>query len=412
MTPSKTVRERIIGTILGTAIGDALGLPYENLSRRRLRRMYPSLKPYRFIGDKGMVSDDTEHTCIVAQSLLASHLNKHDFGNELQWRLKRWFWLLPAGVGFGTLRALLKLSIGHSRKTSGVYSAGNGPAMRSAVIGVCCGSNHKKLSELVRISTEITHKDPKAFIGALAIALGASMTSEETPVTGQSFLKLLKKILPVEGSRTSGTPPELAEPSAESPETATEGQKTATESAASEFIELIEKAVSSIEKNESGDIFADSLGLTTGITGYIYHTVPVAIHVWLRHQDNLKDALEKIIGLGGDTDTTAAIVGALVGSSIGQQGIPGEYLDNLCEWPSDVKWMTDLGTQLSLMIESEGTQNAKYDADSIVAAKANGPEIPAKVTVPQVSIFCVLLRNVFFIFVVLFHVLRRMFPPY
>ncbi len=58
-------QDHIIGCILGTAVGDALGLPYEGLSRRRAARMLGPPDRFRFLFRRGMVSDDTEHTCIV-----------------------------------------------------------------------------------------------------------------------------------------------------------------------------------------------------------------------------------------------------------------------------------------------------------------------------------------------------------
>lgn len=59
----------------------------------------------------------------------------------------------PPGVGFATLRAILKLWLIFSPENSGVFSAGNGPAMRSAIIGVCFGEYGEKLKNLVRSYT-------------------------------------------------------------------------------------------------------------------------------------------------------------------------------------------------------------------------------------------------------------------
>ncbi len=59
----------IIGCLMGAAIGDALGLPYEGLSRQRAARLLGPPDRYRLIGNRGMVSDDTEHLCLVAQAL-------------------------------------------------------------------------------------------------------------------------------------------------------------------------------------------------------------------------------------------------------------------------------------------------------------------------------------------------------
>src|SRR4029077_13818183 len=75
-------RERaIVGSILGTAVGDAIGLPYEGLSPRRARRAFGPPDRHRFLLGRGMVSDDTEHTCMVAQALMSSR-NDAEFNCE------------------------------------------------------------------------------------------------------------------------------------------------------------------------------------------------------------------------------------------------------------------------------------------------------------------------------------------
>jgi ADP-ribosyl-[dinitrogen reductase] hydrolase len=120
---------------LGCAVGDAIGLPYEGLSKRRGVRLLGEPDRMRFIFRHGMVSDDTEHTCMVAQSICEFPHNADLFAKSLAHRLRWWLVGLPAGIGFATLRATIKLWFGISPKRSGVFSAGNGPAMRSAILG-------------------------------------------------------------------------------------------------------------------------------------------------------------------------------------------------------------------------------------------------------------------------------------
>jgi hypothetical protein len=69
---TENLRLAIVGCLLGTAIGDALGLPYEGLTRDRQLVLYPNIDRQRLVFGKGMISDDTEHTCLVAQALIAS----------------------------------------------------------------------------------------------------------------------------------------------------------------------------------------------------------------------------------------------------------------------------------------------------------------------------------------------------
>jgi ADP-ribosylglycohydrolase len=81
--------DRLAGVVLGTAVGDALGTPREGLSRRRARRLFgdPPLR-HRFLFGRGMVSDDTEHTCLVGQALLRTPDDVTAFARSLAWRLR------------------------------------------------------------------------------------------------------------------------------------------------------------------------------------------------------------------------------------------------------------------------------------------------------------------------------------
>ena len=66
-----------------------------------------------------------------------------------------------------------------------------------------------------------------------------------------------------------------------------------------------------------------------GVSGFSMHTVPVALHVRLRHQRDDEAAVTDVIACGGDTDTEAAIVlkieGRIVGGGVGEAGIPGAW---------------------------------------------------------------------------------------
>lgn len=176
-----SLEESIIGCVLGTALGDAVGLPCEGLSRERGRQLFPTIQGPNLFRNRGMISDDTEHTCIVAQSLIASAGDPEIFEREMAHRLRAWVLCLPVGVGLATLKAGLRLCVGVSPGRSGVWSAGNGPAMRSALLGVCFGHDIEKLRALARANTRLTHLDPKAEWGAFAIALAAHAAAQSEP---------------------------------------------------------------------------------------------------------------------------------------------------------------------------------------------------------------------------------------
>ena len=88
------------------------------------------------------------------------------------------------------------------------------------------------------------------------------------------------------------------------------------------------------------------------MSGYVFDTVPVALHAWLRHPDDFGAAVRAVLRCGGDTDTTAVIVGGIVGARVGKSGIPVPLLNGLCEWPRSIAWMERLGRRLSAVAAS------------------------------------------------------------
>jgi ADP-ribosylglycohydrolase len=354
----------ILGCLLGTAVGDALGLASEGMSRERQHKMFPTIDRYHFLFGRGMISDDTEHTCMVAQSLIVSAGETERFVKSLAWRFRWWLLGLPAGIGYATLRALLKLWLGFSGFRSGVFSAGNGPAMRSAIIGVCYGNTPDQLRELVRASTRITHTDPKAELGAFAVALAAYLASTHgEKISAKHYLHALQTRL--EPTLLSFDQEKIV------------------------FLALVERVVKSLEHAQTTAEFAKELGLARGVSGYIYHTLPIVLHSWLRHQHDFRLAVTQVIRCGGDTDTTAAIVGAIVGAGVGKQGIPTAWLNGLWEWPRNVVWLETLAKRLHDVMQQHTHQQAL-----------------------SLPVHGLLLRNVGFMTIVLLHGIRRIFPPY
>jgi ADP-ribosylglycohydrolase len=346
----------VVGCLLGSAVGDALGLCAENLSPRRQRRLFPDMSRYHFLFGRGMTSDDTEHACMTGQALLASGGDVRRFARSLAWRLRWWLLGLPAGAGRATLLASMKLWLGFPPHRSGIFSAGNGPAMRAPLLGVCHGQEPARLRELVRASTLLTHKDPKAECAALAVAWAAyrSSTAPAAEWTPAEYQKELEGLLGAE---------------------------------AREFLDLVGRAVASAATGQTSAEFAEGLGLKRGVTGYVYHTVPVVLQAWFRHAEDLRGGLLEVIGCGGDTDTTAAILGGIIGARVSKEGIPAEWLSGLWEWPRSVAWMERLGRRL--------------------VEPTEGPKRPLRL-----SLLGLLLRNVLFFVVVLWHVFRRWLPPY
>jgi len=354
----------LTGCLLGTAVGDALGLPVEGLAPRRARRFFGQPDRYHLLPfGRGMCSDDTEHTVMVAQALVESAGYAMTFGDadvfrsKLAWSLRFWLLGLPAGIGLATLRGILKLWLFVPTAWQGVYSAGNGPAMRSALIGVFWGEHPELLRLHVRASTRLTHTDPKAEQSALAVAQAAWLACQHGGrVVPADYAAQMRGLLGAPGA---------------------------------ELAALIDRAAASVQAGETTPAFAASLDLARGVSGYALDTVPVALHAWLAHPGDFRGAVLAAIECGGDTDTVAAVVGGIAGAGCGPAGIPAPWLTQLAEWPRTVGWMEHLGLHLAQVRSNYVGMGALY------------------VSPPRI-----LLRNLAFMFVVLAHGLRRLLPPY
>lgn len=176
-------RDKLVGLFLGIAVGDAIGLPFEGLTSKQIqRRLNGRRLRHSFIAGRGMISDDTEHACLVGQALLSSRGDRRSFLSSFAWQLRGWFLGLPAGIGLATGRALIKLCLGCSAETSGVRSAGNGPAIRGAVIGAVYARELTKAQALCERATLITHTDPRAVEGTWLVAKAVASAIDAGPL--------------------------------------------------------------------------------------------------------------------------------------------------------------------------------------------------------------------------------------
>jgi ADP-ribosylglycohydrolase len=349
---------RLRGLLLGTAVGDALGLPAEGLSRRRIQRLYRGQWRHRLIFGRGMLSDDSEHTVFVAQCLLRHPDAPARFATRLGWCLRGWLLILPAGIGLATLRAIVKLWLGFPPDRSGVWSAGNGPAMRVALIGAFFAHDPQRRTAYVAASTRLTHSDPKALTGARAIAELAAWIVHER-LNGRPALEPFLTLL-----RGCGVDDR-------------------------DWQARIDTLAGAARDNATVAELAARLGLGMGVSGYIYDTVPVAAYAWLRHGGDFQATLSAVLDCGGDTDTVGAITGALAGATVGEAGIPAAWQTGIVDWPRSLHLLRALGERLTQVMAS------------------GQPAAPLPYFWPALP-----LRNLLFLLIVLAHGLRRLLPPY
>ena len=289
-----TREERIAGALLGTALGDALGLPCEGMSARRIARRFGRMDRFRLLGRTGFVSDDTEQSALVAQSLARHTGDALACARAFRRLLLGWLFRLPWGVGLGTVRACFRILVGFRR--TGVRSAGDGAAMRAAVIGASIEDPAKR-AELGSALAEVTHVDERAVQGALfAAELAAAGPERGRAVVTNAVLG----------------------------------------SALDRAMELAARGAETAEAAEA-----------LGTSGYVVHAVPFALFTYLRFGDRPLEALQEAIRAGGDTDTIAAILGAWLGARHGEAGLPGDVLARLHDGPFDPTHLRALAASLA-----------------------------------------------------------------
>jgi ADP-ribosyl-[dinitrogen reductase] hydrolase len=103
-----------------------------------------------------------------------------------------------------------------------------------------------------------------------------------------------------------------------------------------------------------GTAVGDALGLSWGVTGYIYHTVPVATYAWYKHFGDFEASMTAALNCGGDTDTLGAVTGALAGATVGANRIPTAWIERLWDWPRGPELFRALADRLA-----EGTRTAE-----------------------------------------------------
>src|ERR1017187_7959891 len=161
--------DRVAGSLVGLAVGDALGAPLEFQGRRQVRNQYPEgLRDMidSSLWKKGEYTDDTQMALLIADSLLQS---KGFLASDLAQRFQTWA-RTAKDVGIQT-RAVVNMAgyVHDPEDCASRYhaahpdsSAGNGALMRCAPVALFCLDSLDRLVEVSRASARGTHHDPEA----------------------------------------------------------------------------------------------------------------------------------------------------------------------------------------------------------------------------------------------------------
>jgi poly(ADP-ribose) glycohydrolase ARH3 len=299
-----TLADRFEGCLLGLALGDALGARFEAQPAAFIRGRFPTVADLMaYPGDELWYTDDTQMAIGVAETL-AGH------GEIVEQHLCAAFvanYVPSRGYGRGARAVLEAMEDGHDHRTvaeryfpGGSY--GNGAAMRVAPVGLVFAGDHDRLCEQARLSALPTHVHPLGIEGArlLALAVGLALNSMALD-RGAFFARLL----------------------------------AACESA--EFRTRME-AASGVRAAE------DLASLGNGIAAL--DSVPTAIASFALAPQSYEEAVGQVILLGGDTDTMAAMAGALAGAHLGVAALPARLVALLEDGPKGRSYLQTLAGRL------------------------------------------------------------------
>jgi ADP-ribosylglycohydrolase len=280
--------DRVVGSVLGLALGDALGAPFEFLRSRNVPSPLPAFERPWLGRPPGSTTDDTA----MARNLVRSLVARNGFdAADLVDRHIEWFRSEPPDVGTLVGRVLRRVERGEDAATAAhaiwaergpEVSAGNGSVMYCAPLGLAYANRPDELHELAPAMSVLTHFDGRCRTACLAVTLGV-------------------------GALVRG---EAADDAARSALTAVEDLEGGEE------LEFLVEAAGSSRAIDGPD------------QGFCLFTAGVAFQALVSGGD-AETELRRVVSLGGDTDTNAAVAGALLGARDGSNGLPPQWVERL-----------------------------------------------------------------------------------
>ena len=327
-----TLQDRIRGSLIGGAIGDALGYPvefiysYEEIQKRYGERGITRLDTNQhWLGEdeqvgKAVVSDDTQMTLFTANGLLNAKRLKINPKYAIcmayiEWYLTQigkwsnkfkdcWIARIPEmnhrrGPGHTCMSSLYSIYRGHDPVND---SKGDGGVMRVAPISLyALADGRMSITDSDRLAgdaAEITHQHPLGYIPAALVAHIIYRLAEDEMPTRKSLEDYIHEGMEAMEKLFPNYPYDVKY-----------------------MGELANKAIALAENDQPDVTNIESIG--GGWTGE--EALAIAIYCSVRHFDNFEDAMIAAVNHGGDSDSTGNILGAVVG----YEAIPQFFKDDL-----------------------------------------------------------------------------------
>ena len=316
---------RARGALYGLAIGDALGMPTQMLSRAEIVRRWGPLVPgfepappgHPIAGGMpaGTVTDDTEQAVLLARLLVKGRgtIDPH----ELAAALTAWERAMAERgsldlLGPSTKRAVAAILAGVPPEEAGATGTTNGAAMRIAPVGIALSINTglSTLVDNVVTASSVTHNTGVALAGAAAVAAAVSAGVSGATVAEATALGIqAARLAAGRGHWVAG----------------------ADVAARIEWATglVTGRAQADWESDLESDGEAEAAGLIYTLVGTSLATqesVPAAFAVLAAVPADPWRACRMAASLGGDSDTIAAMTGAIAGACHGAGSFPPEAI--------------------------------------------------------------------------------------
>ena len=278
------VRRRALLSLIGLSIGDGFGYSMMWEFERVAARSEPT-PPWTWTDDTEMacsiVGTLLTHGCIDADHLAASFAAHHSparmYGPRM---LHEYFPRVANGEPWAKVAASL---------FNGSGSFGNGAAMRVAPLGAWFAGDPERAASEAAVSARVTHTHSEGVAGAVAVAVAASLFAAHDVPDHATFIRR------VAGFLQPGTECRLG----------------------------LERAAT-IPPDSPAEEAADVLGNGSRVSAH--DTVPFAIWSASATRNRFGAAIWRTVSVGGDMDTTAAMVGGMLAPYVSEAGIPQSWL--------------------------------------------------------------------------------------
>lgn len=283
------VRDRFRGCLLGLAVGDALGAPFEG------RPQVPAGEVDEWAQSRAALrwTDDTAMTIGVAESLVAC---EGFDGAHMAAVLAEAYAAEPwrgYGAGPPQVFAALARGLAWDEAAAGLFggqgSHGNGGAMRAAPVGLVA-ADREDAARIACAQARITHAHPLGQQGAAVQAVAVAWAVKAS-----------------EGA----DPGEVLE----------EVRRVDTASPLRETLDRLSTIATDAPPREVAAVLGHGVAAA--------EAVPAALHAFLRHPRSFPGVVHDAIALGGDTDTIASMAGAVSGALLGADAIPAAWRQRL-----------------------------------------------------------------------------------